>query len=79
MNTPFYVHIVLFYLHVFVFLQKWHTNRWLILKVLPNSINVSLFRWTLSFSANIVPSPHGQEDLRQGILCSALYFNIKNV
>lgn len=47
------------------FLQKRHPNRWLILKVLPHAIKVSLSRWTLGFRANIGPLPYGQEDLWQ--------------
>lgn len=49
---------ILFYLQIFA---KLHTNRWLILKVLPHVVNVSLSRWTPGFSANIVPLPYGHE------------------
>lgn len=77
--TPFCVQIVLFYLQVFGFFQQWHTNRWLILKVLPHAVNVSLSRWTLGYGANTVPLPYGQNDLQQKTLCSALYLNTNNV
>lgn len=63
---------------IYIFLPKWHTNRWLILKVYLIQVNVSLSRWTLGFSANTVPLPYGQ-DLQQETLCSALYLNTNNV